>query len=312
MYISEQEVRSVLTYEALIPAIRQALIDFSAGRVNQPARMILRAGNADDHRNGWFAVMPVVAGDYMGVKTVTWYPGNDALGLHTHMAIVELLSRKTGEPLAVMDGRLITEMRTAAVSAVAYAALAPLHFDAAPKSFGVLGSGVQARAHIEALKHVWPEMGEIRVWSRNSANANRLAVETGGRAVAIEDASSADVVLTATSAQVPVLKGELLSSNALVLAVGATGASIREIDDEAMLSSFVVAESRSCVERESGDVLLSGAKVQADLGEILANPSGAEIPRDGRVISKSVGMAIEDVTAARLVWEARRKSPTEG
>ena len=311
MYISEQEVRSVLTYEALIPAIRRVLIDFSAGRVNQPARMILRAGNADDHRNGWFAVMPVVAGDYMGVKTVTWYPGNDELGLHTHMAIVELLSRKTGEPLAVMDGRLITEMRTAAVSAVAYAALAPLHFDAPPKSFGILGSGVQARAHIEALKHVWPEMGEIRVWSRNPANANRLAAETGGRAVAIEDASSADVVLTATSAQVPVLKGELLRSNALVLAVGATGASIREIDDEAMLSSFVVAESRSCVERESGDVLLSGAKVQADLGEILARPSGAEIPRDGRVISKSVGMAIEDVTAARLVWEALQKSPIE-
>jgi ornithine cyclodeaminase/alanine dehydrogenase-like protein (mu-crystallin family) len=107
----------------------------------------------------------------------------------------------------VMDGRLITEMRTAAVSAVAYAALAPLHFDAPPKSFGILGSGVQARAHIEALKHVWPEMGEIRVWSRNPANANRLARETGARAVAIEDASSADVVLTATSAQVPVLKG---------------------------------------------------------------------------------------------------------
>ena len=312
MYISEQEVRSVLTYEALIPAIRQALIDFSAGRVNQPARMVLRAGNADDHRNGWFAVMPVVAGDYMGVKTVTWYPGNDELGLHTHMAIVELLSRKTGEPLAVMDGRLITEMRTAAVSAIAYAALAPLRFDAAPKSFGILGSGVQARAHIEALKHVWPEMGEIRVWSRNPANANRLARETGARAVAIEVATSADVVLTATSAQVPVLKGELLRSNALVLAVGATGASIREIDDDAMLSSFIVAESRSCVERESGDVLLSGAKVQADLGEILANPSGVKIPRDGRVISKSVGMAIEDVTTARLVWEARQKSSMEG
>jgi ornithine cyclodeaminase/alanine dehydrogenase-like protein (mu-crystallin family) len=306
MYISEQEVHSVLTYEALIPAIRQALIDLSAGRVNQPARMILRAGNADDHRNGWFAVMPVVAGEFMGVKTVTWYPGNDALGLHTHMAIVELLSRKTGEPLAVMDGRLITEMRTAAVSAVAYAALAPLHFDSAPKSFGILGSGVQARAHIAALKHVWPEMEEIRIWSRSSANAQRLAEETGAGAVGIEEASSADVVLTATSAQVPVLRGKLLKSNALVLAVGATGASIREIDDEAMLSSFVVAESRSCVERESGDVLLSGAKVHADLGEILANPGAAEIPRDGRVISKSVGMAIEDVTAARLVWQALR------
>src|ERR1700748_1080137 len=150
MYVSEQEVRAVLTYEELIPAIRQALIDFSAGRVNQPARMILRAGNADDHRNGWFAVMPVVAGDVMGVKTVTWYPGNDELGLHTHMAIIELLSRATGEPLAIMDGRTITEMRTAPVSAVAFAALAPLHFDPAPRSFGILGSGVQARAHISA------------------------------------------------------------------------------------------------------------------------------------------------------------------
>ena len=124
MYTSEQDVRAVLTYEALIPAIRQALIDYSAGRVNQPQRMILRAGNADDLRNGWFAVMPVVAGDVMGVKTVTFYPGNDELGLPTHMAMIELLRRATGEPLALMDGRLITEMRTAAVSAVAFEAIA--------------------------------------------------------------------------------------------------------------------------------------------------------------------------------------------
>jgi thiomorpholine-carboxylate dehydrogenase len=309
MYISEQEVRSVLTYEALIPAIRQALIEFSAGRVNQPPRMILRAGNADDHRNGWFAVMPVVAGDFMGVKTVTWYPGNDELGLHTHMAIVELLDRATGEPLAVMDGRLITEMRTAAVSAVAFAALAPLHFESKPTSFGILGSGVQARAHLLALRHVRPEMSDIRIWSRNPGNAQRLAQETGATAATIEAASSAEVVLTATSASSPVLRGKLLNPNALVLAVGATGASIREIDDEAMLSSFVVAESRSCVERESGDVLLSGAKVQADLGEILADPSAAKIPRRGRMLCKSVGMAIEDLTAARLVWQARQKSP---
>jgi ornithine cyclodeaminase/alanine dehydrogenase-like protein (mu-crystallin family) len=271
--------------------------------------MILRAGNAEGDRNGWFAVMPVVAGDFMGVKTVTWYPANDELGLHTHMAIVELLSRATGEPLAVMDGRLITEMRTAAVSAVAFSALAPMHFQSVPKSFGILGSGVQARAHIAALKHVWPEMSEILIWSRTAANAERLAAELGATAVSVEQASSADVVLTATSAQAPVLRGKLLKSNALVLAVGATGASIREIDDDAMLSSFIVAESRSCVERESGDVQLSGAKVHADLGQILATPGGAEIPRDGRIISKSVGMAIEDVTAARLVWQARQSGP---
>src|ERR1035438_8083270 len=102
MYISEDKVREVLTYEALIPAIRQALIDYSAGRVEQPPRMILRAGNAEGARNGWFAVMPVIAGDVMGVKTVTFYPGNADKGLHTRMAVIELLRRSTGEPLAIM------------------------------------------------------------------------------------------------------------------------------------------------------------------------------------------------------------------
>lgn len=308
MYVSEQEVRAVLTYEALIPAIRQALVDYSAGRVNQPPRMILRAGNADDYRNGWFAVMPVIAGEVMGVKTVTFYAGNDELGLHTHMAIIELLSRATGEPLAVMDGRLITEMRTAAVSAAAFSALAPLHFVSAPRTLGILGSGVQARAHIQALKHVWPELRDICISSRNPANAARLAEETHARAVTPEEAAGADVVLVATSSPTPVLKGKWLKSNSLVIAVGASGASVRELDDDAMLSSYVVAESRDCVDRESGDVILSGAKVHAEIGEILIAPAAASIPRDQRILFKSVGMAIEDVTAANLVWKARRAS----
>ena len=180
MYISEQEVRAVLTYEALIPAIRQALIDYSAGRVNQPPRMILRAGNADDHRNGWFAVMPVVAGDVMGCKDRHgFYSGNDELGLPTHMAMIELLRRATGEPLALMDGRLITEMRTAAVSAVAFEALAPLHFATAPTSFGTVGSGVQAHAHIEALRHVWPALNDIRISSRNPSKRGKAGSEDG-------------------------------------------------------------------------------------------------------------------------------------
>lgn len=302
MYISEQQVSSVLTYEALIPAIRHALIDYSAGRVNQPPRMILRAGNADDHRNGWFGVMPVVAGEVMGVKTVTFYAGNDALGLHTHMAIVELLRRDTGEPMAVMDGRLITEMRTAAVSAVAFDALAPMHFSESPTTFGIIGSGVQARAHIQALKHVWPSLREIRIASRNPENAARLAAEVGARAVRPEECAAADVVLVATTSQVPVLMGSWLKPNALVLAVGASGATVRELDDEAMLSSCVVAESRSNVERESGDVILSGAKVKSEIGDILANPAAANIRRDQRIVFKTVGMAIEDITAARLVW----------
>jgi ornithine cyclodeaminase/alanine dehydrogenase-like protein (mu-crystallin family) len=302
MYVSEAEVRAVLTYQDLIPAIRQALIDYSAGLVEQPPRMILRAGNAEGHLNGWFGVMPAIHGDVMGVKTVTFYPGNAELGLHTHMAVVEILSRATGEPLAVMDGRLITEMRTAAVSAVALKALRP----ARARTLGILGSGVQARAHIEAFKHVWPELGEIRVWSRTRTNAERLAQETEARVLPIEDVSAADVVLTVTSSPAPVLQGRRMNPDALVLAVGATGAVLREIDDEAMLSSSVIAESRSCVERESGDVQFSGAKVEAEIGEIL---SGSKLaPTGKRIVFKSVGMAIEDLTAAGLVWQARKQN----
>lgn len=300
MYISEQEVRAVLTYEALIPSIRQALMDYSAGLVNQPLRSVLRAGNAEGAKNGWFAVMPVVAGDMMAVKTVTFFPANADLGLHTHMAVIELLRRATGEPLAVMDGRLITEMRTAAVSAVAFAALAP----AGASSLGILGSGVQAMAHIQALRHVWPALSEIRIWSRNPAHAELLAAKTGARAVPIEEAAAADVVLTVTASAEAVLRGRWLCAHALVLAVGATGAALRELDNDAMLNGFVVGESRECVEREAGDVLLSGAKVRAEIGEILSGKAGS-LPRDRHIVFKSVGMAIEDLTAAGLVWQAR-------
>jgi thiomorpholine-carboxylate dehydrogenase len=299
VYIPEHQVRAVLTYEALIPAIRQVLIDYSAGLVDQPARTILRAGNAEGVNNGWFAVMPVIHGDAMGVKTVTFYPGNAELGLHTHMAVIELLSRATGEPLAVMDGRLITEMRTAAVSAVALDALAPK----TATSLGILGSGVQARSHIEAFRLTRPGLKDIRIWSRNPANAARLADEVGARSVPIEEAASADVVLTVTSSPTPVLEGRWLTSNALVLAVGATGATLRELDDEAMQSSYIAAESRSCAERESGDVRLSNSRVDAEIGEILSGTVPAPIAR--RIVFKSVGMAIEDLTAARLVWRSR-------
>src|SRR5512146_416485 len=296
MYVSESEVRAVLTYESLIPAIRQALSDYSAGLVVQPPRTIMRAGNAEDYRNGWFATMPVIAGDVMAVKNVTFFPGNDELGLPTHMAIIELLRRSTGEPLAVMDGRLITEMRTASVSAVALAALAPQ----GARSLGILGSGVQARSHLEAFRHVRPAFADVRIWSRTAANAQCLADEEAARATTIEEAAAADVVLTVTSATEPILKGQWLARNTLVIAVGATGASVRELDNEVMQSSYIVAECKAAAERESGDMVLSGAKVSAEIGVIAAGKVPA--PSGGRILFKSVGMAIEDLTAARIVW----------
>lgn len=302
MYIAEEEVRQLLTYEALIPAIRQALIDYSAGKVDQPPRMILRSNHAEGRNNGWFAVMPVVHGDVMGVKTVTFFPGNAELGIDTHMATVELLSRRTGEPLAIMDGRIITEMRTAAVSAVTLEALAP----AGVRSLGVIGSGVQARSHLTALRMVRPSLTDVRVWSRTAAKAQKLASDTCARATTIEEAAAADVVLVATASPEPVLMGRWLRPDAVVISVGAVGGQIRELDDETVQSSWVVAESRQAAERESGDLILSGCRVQAEIGEILARPADFPVPQGRRILFKSVGMAIEDLAAARLVWQARK------
>jgi ornithine cyclodeaminase/alanine dehydrogenase-like protein (mu-crystallin family) len=306
MYISEEAIRSVLTYEALIPAIRQALIDYSAGAaggVVQPLRQILRVKDGTGEAIGWFATMPVIAGEFMSVKTVTFYPRNSGLTarLPTHQAIIELLDRATGEPLAVMDGRLITEMRTAAVSAVAVEALA-----AGAKTLGVLGSGVQARAHIEALRHVLPALraeGSVRIWSRNSAKAAELAAELGAEAASIEETAAADVVVTVTSATEPVLLGEWLAPHSLVVAVGAVAPNLRELDDQVMQGCLIV-ESRQSAETESGDVILSGARVFAELGAVLAG-TAPPLPA-GRLVFKSVGMGIEDLVGASLAWKALR------
>jgi ornithine cyclodeaminase/alanine dehydrogenase-like protein (mu-crystallin family) len=296
MYIPEDQIRAALTYQALIPAIRQALIDYSTGKVEQPLRQILRVKDSAGNPTGWFAVMPVIAGEFMAVKTVTFYPGNK--NLPTHLATIELLDRNTGEPLAVMDGRLITEMRTAAVSAVAAEALAPK-----AKTLGILGSGVQAQAHIEALRQIQPafrEPGSIRIWSRNPQKSAAIAAETGATQAQIEEAAACDVVVTVTSATEPILRGKWLSPNSLVVAVGAVGPNLRELDDQTM-SGYLIAESRQGSENESGDVILSGAKVQAELGEILAGL--APPPPPGRRVFKSLGMAIEDLTGAVLVWK---------
>jgi ornithine cyclodeaminase/alanine dehydrogenase-like protein (mu-crystallin family) len=291
LFLNEEEVRAVLSYDELIPAIRRALVDFSGGRVVQPVRTVMSVAA----QNGWFAVMPAVYGGVMGAKMVTFYPRNAALKKHTHMAMIQLFRSDTGEPLAVMDGRLITEMRTAAVSAVAVDRLALP--DAAV--LGILGSGVQARSHVQALSRM-RRFREIRVWSRTEENARRFADEVGARVTTAEEAvSGADVVLTLTSSPVPILQGRWLKKDALICAVGAVTPDRRELDDEAMQGAVVV-ESREAAMKEPGDILLAKAQVSAEIGELL---EGRVIDTNGRpVVFKSVGIAIEDIAAAKLVY----------
>jgi thiomorpholine-carboxylate dehydrogenase len=292
-YISEAEIRQVLHFQDLIPAMEQALIDFSAGRVRQPVRSIVPV---PEHA-GFMGVMPAVYGDIMGTKLVNFYPENTKYEIPTHLALIATFRATTGEPLAVLDGRLITEMRTAAVSAAVARLVAP----GGPLVLAILGSGVQALAHYRALSVV-RSLSEIRIWSRNPEHARRFAVEMGAKSMSAEQAvRNAGVIVTATSSRQPVLHGEWLRSGALVLAVGAVGGTVRELDDAVMQSACVVVDSRDAAMQESGDILLSGAPVHAEVGELFA---GAKTVSAGeKVVFKSLGLAVEDLASARLVLE---------
>ena len=293
LFLNEEQVRQRLRMADLIPAMEKALIDFSAGKVTQPVRSVIKV----DPPGGFLGLMPALTPDGLGLKAVTFYPSNAERGIPTHMATIFLVDRETGTPLAIMDGRLITEMRTAAVSAAATKLLALP--DA--KILAVLGSGVQARSHVEALRLV-RQFEEVRVWSSTQEHAKQFAEEIGGTAVSAEEAvRGADVVVTVTNSKTPVLKGSRLKRGSHVNAIGACRPDWRELDDEAM-SNVVFVDSREGALKESGDVILSCAKIYAELGEALAGkiPSCA----NETTIFKSLGMAVEDIAAATLVYRA--------
>src|SRR3954462_8562307 len=187
-FFDEEKVRRLLRIEDLIGAMRQVLAEFSAGRWEQPVRGVLA------QHGGFFGVMPA-SGESMGIKMGTFYPKNE--NLPTHMAVIALFDPKTGEPLALMDGRYITEMRPAAVSAVATDALAAK----ASKVLALLGDGVQAHAHLEMLRRV-RSFDEVRVWNHHAEKAERFASEHQCRAMGSEEAvRDADVVVTVTSSR---------------------------------------------------------------------------------------------------------------
>ncbi|WP_310450540.1 ornithine cyclodeaminase family protein [Sulfuritalea sp.] len=297
-------VRRHLALDALLPAIEQALIELSAGRVLQPLRTVLELPGP----GSLLFVKPAFVGPRRGVpdgqshggalatKLITQVPGNAARGLPTMIATLLLLDAQTGVPLAVMDATWLTELRTAAVSAVATRALR----DREPKRLAILGSGALARSHALALATVVP-LADIRVWSPTRANAERCAADIDGHACADAEGAvrEADIVVTVTNASTPVLLGRWLKPGALVHAVGAPRPGWRELDDEAM-GNYLIADQRQAAETESGDVILSGAKVQCEIGEVLAGK--VQVPEGVTVIFKALGQAVEDAVAAQLVY----------
>jgi thiomorpholine-carboxylate dehydrogenase len=292
LVLDEAAVRRHLRMADLLPAMEQALMDFSAGKAAQP----VRAGIAIEPAGGFFFWMPAHS-EALGLKLVTFYPSNAERGLPTHMATIFLVEPDTGMPLAMMDGRLITEMRTAAVSAVATRLLS----DPSARVLAILGSGTQARSHYEALALV-RSFAEVRVWSPTPAHAQRFADEIGASATTAERAvDGADVIVTATSSRVPVLRGAWLKRGCHVNAIGACLPQWRELDDAAMASVLYV-DSRQAALKESGDVILSGAPIYAEIGEALSGK--VECRATETTVFKSLGMAVEDLAAALLVYRA--------
>jgi len=291
--LSEADIAKVLTYEKLIPAMERALAQFSAGKVIQPVRNMLTI----EEGKRFLGIMPAVAEEGMGAKLVCFFPKNAGTGLPTHLAMIMLFDPENGRPLAFLDGRLITEMRTAAVSAAVTKYLAPPN----SKVLALVGSGVQAHAHFQALHHVC-HFAEVRVWSRTPAHAQRFAEEHGAKAMSLEAAvRDADVIVTATNSLEPIVKGEWLKSGAHVNAPGSPRPSWRELDDEVMHNTLVV-DSHEAVLKESGDVILSKAPIFAEVGEIFAGKKA--VSRSETTIFKSVGIAVEDIASARLVYDA--------
>jgi alanine dehydrogenase len=293
--LDEDAVQRLLHFQELIPAMAAALADLSAGRVVQPVRAVLPVAP----HQGFFAIMPAYA-NALGAKLVTFYPHNE--GIPTHHAVIVLFRAETGEPLVVMDGRLITEMRTAAVSAVATQRLAR----AEASVLAILGSGVQAGSHLEALRLVRP-FRDVRVWSPRNG---RSFAERHGVTAAVspqEAVRGADVVVVATSSRVPVLCGGWLSPGTHVNAIGAVRPDWRELDDELLARARLYVESREAAKQESGDVMASG-QVVGEIGEVVAGVRPGRGGADEITLFKSVGVAVEDVAAAALVYDAHRRT----
>jgi len=291
--LDEQAVRARLHYQDLIPAIAQALAALSSGKVVQPVRTVLPV--APHH--GFFAVMPAYAdGGALGAKLVTFYPQN--VGIHTHHAVIVMFKAETGEPLAVMDGRLITEMRTAAASAVATQQLAR----ADASVLAILGSGVQAGSHLAALRHV-RSFKEVRVWSPRNAPAFAERHGVKAAATAADAVRGADVVVVAVNATTPVLEGRWLAPGTHVNAIGATRPDWRELDDDLVTTARVFVDSREAALRESGDVIAARSEV-TEIGAVVAGTSPGRRSAEELTLFKSVGVAVEDVAAASLVLRA--------
>jgi alanine dehydrogenase len=304
LWLTEADVRAALDPLELIDVMERALADFSAGLVAQPVRTAIEAAE-----RSFFAVMPALYRGLgvMGAKLVTVFPGNAARGKHTHLAAIALFDPDDGELLAVLDGRYITEARTAAASAVSARHLA--REDASV--LAILGSGVQAASHFAAIRTVRP-IRETRVWSPTAAHRERFAADRDGvraAASAEETVRGADIVVVATSSVTPAIESAWVDDGAHVIAIGACRPNQREVAGELVTRAALIVDSRAAALVESGDVVQTIAEgrigpehVRAELGEVIGGAREGRRSRGEVTFFKSLGLAVEDIAAAAAAY----------
>jgi ornithine cyclodeaminase/alanine dehydrogenase-like protein (mu-crystallin family) len=320
LVLTAREVETLLPMKECVEVMSRALGALARGEAYQPLRMIVRPPGAA----GLMALMPAYeaagpSGPAFGLKAIGVFHGNVVKGKDAHQGGVLLFDGESGELRAIMNGSAVTAIRTAAVSGVATRALA--REDAS--RLAIVGSGVQARTHLEAMAVV-RLLARVGVASRRLENAQRFAAEAAPRfrfpveAVAsVEEAvHDADIVVTATSAAEPVVRREWLAAGTHVNAVGASLPANREIDSAAMAAARLFVDRRESALNEAGDYLIPAREglfgpghIQAEIGEIVAGLRPGRTSSEEITIFKSLGLAVEDLAAAEHVY---RRAQNEG
>jgi len=311
LLLSETQVQDLIDVDELIATLEQAHVQYSTGNAVMPVRLVMPLPQI----HGRITSMPGFLNEdkALGMKVVTYFQDNPKHGLPAILATIMLFSAETGKMIAAMGGGYITAIRTACASAMATKALA----NPQTPVLGVLGAGVQARAHIQALARV-RRLEKIKIFSPSGSSAAAIKQEMAPQVeAAIEVVKSAeeavrdaDILVTVTTAKEPILKQEWLKPGAHISAVGAHRPDLREIDGATLARAKVVVDSREAIMAECGDILLaikegsiSGEHIHGEIGEVLAGTKPGRKSTDELTLYKSVGISIQDVATANLVYQ---------
>lgn len=311
LFVNKEKIASLLPMEECIEVMEKMFRSLAAGECLQPLRNIMRLPGG----SGVLGMMPGHAAKLgvMGIKVITVFHANSESGLPSHQGIVMLFDAKHGQPLMLFDALEITAIRTAAASAVATKLLSREN----SSTLAIIGSGEQAKRHIEAMLLV-RNLKQINIWSRNEKNAKQLVNELSGeynlnihvKKNVQQAAEHADIICTVTSSKEPIVMGDWIAAGTHINAVGSSTAVARELDTTAMTRSKLFADCYESLFNEAGDFLIpkkEGAvhdeHVKAEIGEVLSGTKKGRENEEEITVFKSLGIAAEDIFSAYHIYQ---------